>query len=92
MQVDTSKSSVRRRYSARYVVRRNYPGDCKRLFDTPANEGGISLKYGRDVKCHTTYENPEIQNLDEVQEANSCKQVCPSISYKFVTIDVLCSA
>ncbi|KAG8649411.1 hypothetical protein MANES_08G087700v8 [Manihot esculenta] len=72
--VDTSKSSVRRRYSARYVVRRNYPGDCKRLFDTPANEGGISLKYGRDVKCHTTYENPEIQNLDEVQEANSCKQ------------------
>ncbi|KAJ9180608.1 hypothetical protein P3X46_008827 [Hevea brasiliensis] len=72
--VERSTSSVRRRYSARYVVRRDYHGDCKRLFDTPANEGGITLKYGVETKLHTTLENPVIQNPEEVQEMNSCKQ------------------
>ncbi|XP_037495031.1 mitogen-activated protein kinase-binding protein 1 [Jatropha curcas] len=67
--VERSRSSVRRRYSARYILQRDYHGDCKRLFDTPDREGGKTLKYGGETVPHNTSEN-----LEEVQQESSCKQ------------------
>ncbi|EEF27852.1 conserved hypothetical protein [Ricinus communis] len=72
--VKRSKLSVGRRYSARFTVRWDYPGDCKKLFDTPAHEVSKTLKYGGKATPCTTSGNPELQNLEEEQETSSSKQ------------------
>ncbi|KAK1562808.1 hypothetical protein Q3G72_017406 [Acer saccharum] len=74
--VEKGKSTTRRRFSSRYVVRQDYEG-CKRLFGTPVrNVGGETWSRGDKSATQFASENPVIQMM-----IDSSKQVpergCP---------------
>ncbi|KAK0585024.1 hypothetical protein LWI29_022366 [Acer saccharum] len=74
--VEKGKSTTRRRFSSRYVVRQDYEG-CKRLFGTPVrNVGGETWNRGDKSATQFASENPVIQMM-----IDSSKQVpergCP---------------
>ncbi|KAJ4823364.1 hypothetical protein Tsubulata_027311 [Turnera subulata] len=72
--VDKNKSLVRRKYSAQYVVRHDYPGDCKRLFESPVQDLGLkSSKYKGEAVISSI--DPAIQAPIEQQQKDSSTQV-----------------
>jgi hypothetical protein len=65
-QIDRTKSSVRRRYSARYVVHRDYLGDCKKLFGTPVQDlASKTLNCQKEAATRLTLEDPVFHILEE---------------------------
>jgi hypothetical protein len=81
--VDGSNPFVRRRYSAKYVVRQDYAGGGKSLFDTPVQNLHSKIStYKAESVPHITLEDPMTQNPEEQKERESSKQVCLSICFK----------
>uniref|UniRef100_A0A2N9FAB1 Anaphase-promoting complex subunit 4 WD40 domain-containing protein n=1 Tax=Fagus sylvatica TaxID=28930 RepID=A0A2N9FAB1_FAGSY len=81
--IDRTKSSVRRRYSARYVVHRDYLGDCKKLFGTPVQDlASKTLNCQKEAATRLTLEDPvfhileeqkmDLKNLDQSLLSPSC--------------------
>eukprot|EP00258_Populus_trichocarpa_P043012 XP_024459031.1 mitogen-activated protein kinase-binding protein 1 isoform X1 [Populus trichocarpa] len=69
--VDGSNPFVRRRYSAKYVVR----GGGKSLFDTPVQNLHSKIStYKAESVPHITLEDPMTQNPEEQKERESSKQ------------------
>lgn len=65
-QIERKKSSVKRRYSARYVVRRDYVGDCKKLFGKPIRDlAGKTLNHQEEAATRVTQEDPVFHILEE---------------------------
>lgn len=65
-QIERKKSSVKRRYSARYVVRRDYVGDCKKLFGKPVRDlAGKTLNHQEEAATRVTQEDPVFHILEE---------------------------
>lgn len=57
---------MRRRISARYVVRRDYDGGCKGLFDTRLwNSGANTLTSGEKSAPSCTIESPAFSVIDQ---------------------------
>lgn len=66
--VERVKSSLRKRLSSQYVVRRDYLGGCKRLFDTPVKKlTGNTLKCMVESANHVKLENLSYQSSKEQQ-------------------------
>nr|POE90882.1 mitogen-activated protein kinase-binding protein 1 [Quercus suber] len=64
--IERKKSSVKRRYSARYVVKRDYIGDCKKLFGTPVRDlAGKTLNHREETATRVTQEDPVFHILEE---------------------------
>ncbi|KAM3689728.1 hypothetical protein ACB098_09G070500 [Castanea mollissima] len=64
--IERKKSSVKRRYSARYVVQRDYVGDCKKLFGTPVRDSaGKTLNHQEEAATCVTQEDPVFHILEE---------------------------
>ncbi|KAK9290261.1 hypothetical protein L1049_008428 [Liquidambar formosana] len=75
LKIEGKKSSARRSYSARFVVRRDHYGGGKRLFDTSIQDsGGETLNCGEDSAPHVTLEDPSIPVLEERQIIDSFKK------------------
>lgn len=73
LQMESGKSSVRRKHSARYVVYRDYLGGCKRLlFDSPFQGVGSNLLNFKEESL----EVPSFQIMDEQQKLDLFEQVC----------------
>ncbi|KAI5584496.1 hypothetical protein BDE02_06G085400 [Populus trichocarpa] len=73
--VDGSNPFVRRRYSAKYVVRQDYAGGGKSLFDTPVQNLHSKIStYKAESVPHITLEDPMTQNPEEQKERESSKQ------------------
>ncbi|XP_011019159.1 PREDICTED: mitogen-activated protein kinase-binding protein 1 isoform X1 [Populus euphratica] len=73
--VDGSNLFVRRRYSAKYVVRQDYAGGGKSLFDTPVQNLHNKIStYKAESVPHITLEDPMTQNPEEQKERESSKQ------------------
>ncbi|KAB5552142.1 hypothetical protein DKX38_009453 [Salix brachista] len=74
--VEGSNPFARRRYSAKYVVRQDYAGGCKSLFDTPVQNFHHKISiFEAEAAPHVTLEDPMTQNPEEHQERESSKQV-----------------
>ena len=85
-QIDRKKSSVKRRYSARYVVQRDYIGDCKKLFGTPFRDSaGKTLNNQEEAATCVTQEDPVFHILEE-QKMVSIERSVYSVFYKSVYI------
>jgi hypothetical protein len=58
-QIERRKSSVRRRYSTKYVVHHDYLGDSKKLFGTPVRDlASRTLHYQEEATTHATLKDP----------------------------------
>ncbi|KAJ4704500.1 mitogen-activated protein kinase-binding protein 1 isoform X1 [Melia azedarach] len=67
--VEKRKSTVRRRFSSQYVVRRDYSGDSKRLFDTPIkNYRHDTLHCGDKSASHVKSANVAFQVKDSFKQ------------------------
>jgi hypothetical protein len=65
-QIERRESSVRRRYSTKYVVHRDYLGDCKKLFGTPARDlASKTLHCQEEATTHVTLKDPLFRVLEE---------------------------
>ncbi|KAF9680007.1 hypothetical protein SADUNF_Sadunf06G0075400 [Salix dunnii] len=73
--VEGSNPFVRRRYSAKYVVRQDIAGGCMSLFDTPVQNFHHKIPiYKAEAAPQVTLEDPMTQNPEEHQERESSKQ------------------
>lgn len=64
MQMKTQKSLVHR-HSARFVVRQDYPRDCKRLFSSPLrNISDKSSNYDEDAATHSKSDDASLQVME----------------------------
>ncbi|XP_010654199.1 uncharacterized protein LOC100240770 isoform X2 [Vitis vinifera] len=69
------KSSGRRRFSARFVVRQDCIGDCSRLFETYIKDlGSETLNCGEESSLHSIFKNPSIPGLEEPQLIDAFEQ------------------
>ncbi|KAF7845400.1 mitogen-activated protein kinase-binding protein 1 isoform X1 [Senna tora] len=69
-----TRESFMRRYSARYIVQQDYPGDCKRLFSTPVrNITNKSSNHDVDSATHTKSEDTSLQ-VQEIEEVENFEQ------------------
>ncbi|XP_031276141.1 mitogen-activated protein kinase-binding protein 1 [Pistacia vera] len=78
--LEKRKSTVRQRISAQYVVRRDYDGGCKGLFDTPLRDSGANtLTSGEESASNCTLENPALPVIGpNKQDLNNFTQSLPS--------------
>lgn len=72
LQIESGRSSVRRKHSARYVVYRDYLGGCKRLFDSPFQGLGSKMLNSKEESL----EAPSFRIMDEQQKLDLFEQVC----------------
>ncbi|KAK7256868.1 hypothetical protein RIF29_30412 [Crotalaria pallida] len=64
-----SRNSSVRRFSARYVVQRDYPGDCKKLFSSPIGNRTNKCKSSEDEAANHISEDRslEVMQIEEVR-------------------------
>ncbi|CAL5335071.1 unnamed protein product [Camellia sinensis] len=68
LKTEERKSSVRKSYSAQFVLRKDLLRGQKKLFDTPIRDlGGESMKEGKEVTSHAMQQDPQILVLEELQ-------------------------
>lgn len=80
VQIKSKKSSVRR-FCARYVLQRDYPGDCKKLFGTPIRNMTDENKCSEDeAATHIISEDRCLQVMEVEEVRNSFEQVI--LTYK----------
>ncbi|KAK2966136.1 hypothetical protein RJ640_018389, partial [Escallonia rubra] len=74
-QTGGKKSSARKRYSARFFLRRDLLRGQKELVDTPTQDfDGDSMEMGKDSSLKVSLEEQSMKVLEEPQSAISCEQ------------------
>ncbi|KAG5142868.1 hypothetical protein JHK82_018563 [Glycine max] len=69
-----SRNSLVRRFSARYTVQWDYPGDCKKLFSSPVgNKSGRKSSEDKGA-THTVSEDRSLQVKETEEVTNSSEQ------------------
>ncbi|KAI8015324.1 Mitogen-activated protein kinase-binding protein 1 [Camellia lanceoleosa] len=68
LKTEERKSSVRKSYSAQFVLRKDLLRGQKKLFDTPIRDlGGESMKEGKEVTSLAMQQDPQILGLEELR-------------------------
>ncbi|KAI4353229.1 hypothetical protein L6164_002195 [Bauhinia variegata] len=62
------KSSMRR-YSSRYVLQQDYPGDCKRLFSTPVRNMTDKTMNFEEDSIHIVSEDTSLQDVKNIEQS-----------------------
>lgn len=70
-----SRNSLVRRFSARYLVQWDYPGDCKKLFSSPVRNMIDSKSSEDEAAPHIISENRSLQVMEIEEVRNSFEQV-----------------
>lgn len=70
-----SRNSLVRRFSARYLVQWDYPGDCKKLFSSPVRNMTDSKSSEDEAATHIISENRSLQVMEIEEVRNSFEQV-----------------
>lgn len=78
---EKSRNSLVRRFSARYTVQWDYPGDCKKLFSSPVgNKSGRKSSEDKGA-THTVSEDRSLQVKETEEVTHSSEQVCMRATY-----------
>ena len=83
MQAESRKSLVRR-FSARYTVQWDYPGDLKKLFSSPVGNTSVRKSSKDEGATHIISEDgsSQVKEIEEVRDSSG--QVCMGALYRLI--------
>lgn len=83
MQIE-SRNSLVRRFSARYFVQGDYPGDCKKLFSSPVGHTTGKKRSKDEGASHIVSEDRLLQEKEIEEVRNYSEHVFMRVLYRLI--------